>query len=50
VPQNYVAVTSAADARKVLGLMESLEEHDDIQKVHANFDISADLLEKLQNA
>ena len=28
------------DAKNVLGLMEALEEHEDIQNVHANFDIS----------
>jgi len=49
VPQNYVSV-GEADARKVLALMDALEEHDDVQKVHANFDIAADVLEKIQNA
>ncbi|MGB2754325.1 MAG: YebC/PmpR family DNA-binding transcriptional regulator [Phycisphaerae bacterium] len=49
VPQNYVALDEA-NAPKVLRLMESLEDHDDVQKVHANFDIAPDLLEKLQNA
>ena len=37
------------DARKVLGLMEDLEEHDDVNKVHSNFDIPAEVLEKLGN-
>ena len=36
------------DARKVLALMEALEDHDDVQKVHANFDIPTAVLEKLQ--
>jgi transcriptional/translational regulatory protein YebC/TACO1 len=49
VPQNYVTLGEAI-APKVLRLMESLEDHDDVQKVHANFDIAPDLLEKLQNA
>ena len=49
VPQNYVALDEAT-APKVLRLMETLEDHDDVQKVHANFDIAPDLLEKLQNA
>ena len=49
VPQNYVTLDEA-NAPKVLRLMESLEDHDDIQKVHANFDIAPALLEKLQNA
>jgi len=49
VPQNYVALDEA-NAPKVLRLMEALEDHDDVQKVHANFDIAPALLEKLQNA
>jgi len=49
VPQNYVALDEAS-APKVLRLMEALEDHDDVQKVHANFDIAPALLEKLQNA
>jgi YebC/PmpR family DNA-binding regulatory protein len=47
VPQNYVTL-GEANAPKVLRLMESLEDHDDVQKVHANFDIPADIMEKLQ--
>lgn len=39
VPQNYVKL-EGAEARQMLKLMESLEDHDDVQKVSANFDIS----------
>jgi len=46
-PQNFVTL-GESDARKVLGLMEDLEDHDDVQKVHANFDIPVDVLEKIQ--
>ncbi len=35
---------SLDDARKALGLMEDLEDHDDVQKVSANFDIPAELV------
>ena len=45
-PANYVTL-SENDARKVLNLMESLEDHDDVQKVHSNFDIPAEIMEKL---
>ena len=38
VPQNYVKLTGN-QAAQMLRLMEALEEHDDIQKVYANFDI-----------
>jgi YebC/PmpR family DNA-binding regulatory protein len=46
-PQNFVTL-GENDARKVLGLMEDLEDHDDIQKVHANFDIPVGVLAKIQ--
>ena len=39
VPQNYVQL-EGQDARQMLKLMEALEDHDDVQKVSANFDIS----------
>jgi len=34
------------DAKKVIKLVSMLEDHDDVQAVHANFDISADILEQ----
>ena len=47
VAQNTVAVNDEADARKVLELVESLEELDDIQHVHANFDIPDRIMENI---
>ena len=38
VPQNYVKL-AGNDARQMLKLMEAIEDHDDVQKVYANFDI-----------
>jgi len=38
VPQNYVKL-EGMDAKQMLKLMEVLEDHDDVQKVSANFDI-----------
>jgi len=38
LPLNTVEVRGA-EARRVLQLVEALEEHDDVQKVHANFEI-----------
>ena len=38
VPNTYVKLTGP-DARQMLKLMEALEDHDDVQKVSANFDI-----------
>lgn len=45
VPTNVVAIDDETDARKVLRLIEALEDHDDAQAVWANFDISDELLE-----
>lgn len=45
-PDNTVSV-SEADAPKVLKLMEALEDHDDVQKVWANFDIPDQVLAKI---
>lgn len=37
----------AVAAKKVLRLIDALEEHDDVQEVYANFDISADVMEQV---
>ncbi len=37
----------AADAKKLLKLMEILEEHDDVQNVYANFDIDDEVIEDI---
>ena len=47
IPQTTVECTGK-DARKVFNLVEALEDHDDVQKVHANFDIPDDEMEALQ--
>jgi YebC/PmpR family DNA-binding regulatory protein len=46
VPSTTVEV-SGDDAKKVLRLMESLEDHDDVQKVYANFDIPDEVLAEI---
>jgi YebC/PmpR family DNA-binding regulatory protein len=38
VPQNYVKLEGNS-AQQMLRLMEAMEDHDDVQKVYANFDI-----------
>jgi len=49
VPQNYVKLEEKA-AEQMLKLMEILDEHDDVQKVHANFDIPDEIMEKVAAA
>ena len=36
-----------ADAAKLLKLIDALEELDDVNVVHANFDVDADVLERI---
>jgi YebC/PmpR family DNA-binding regulatory protein len=46
VPQNYVKLAEK-NAEQMLKLMEVLDDHDDVQKVHANFDIPTEIMEKV---
>jgi len=47
VPKNTVEVADEKTARSLLKLLENLEDHDDVQKVHANFDIADELMEAI---
>jgi YebC/PmpR family DNA-binding regulatory protein len=46
IPQNTVSL-EGREAEKMLNLMETLEEHDDINHVYANFDIPDEVMEAL---
>lgn len=46
LPKDTVKV-DMADAKKLLKLMDALEEHDDVQNVYANFDIPDDIIEEI---
>jgi YebC/PmpR family DNA-binding regulatory protein len=45
VPKTTVAIDDEATARRVIHLVEGLEENDDVQEVYANFDIPERVLE-----
>ena len=45
VPKTTVEVADEAEAKKVLRLIEALEDNDDVQDVYANFDIPERVLE-----
>jgi YebC/PmpR family DNA-binding regulatory protein len=49
MPKNTVEVQSKEDARKILKLIENLEDNEDVQNVYANYDIAAEWLEELQS-
>jgi len=48
IPKTSVTV-DADKARQVLNLMESLEDHDDVQNVYANFDIPDEIMAEAEN-
>lgn len=48
LPENTVEVTDEKTAGQVLKLLERIEEHDDVQNVYSNFEISDDILQTLE--
>jgi YebC/PmpR family DNA-binding regulatory protein len=46
IPKQTVKIESEEDARKVLGMIELLEENDDVAEVYCNFEMDDDLMEK----
>jgi YebC/PmpR family DNA-binding regulatory protein len=48
VPQSTIALDTAESAKKVLRLIDALDDHDDVQAVHANFDIPDAILETVE--
>jgi len=49
LPQNYIKV-EGKEAQQVLRLMEELEDHDDVQTVSSNFDISEEEIASFSQA
>jgi transcriptional/translational regulatory protein YebC/TACO1 len=45
-PKSTVEV-GKGQARSLLGLIDALEEHDDVNEVHANFDIPEEILTEI---
>jgi YebC/PmpR family DNA-binding regulatory protein len=50
MPKNTVDVTDPDTARKVLKLMERLDDHDDVQSVSSNFNISDEIMAAAEEA
>ena len=48
VPKNTVQISDPEKARKMLRLMDLLEENDDTQNVYGNFDIPDEIMESLE--
>jgi YebC/PmpR family DNA-binding regulatory protein len=49
-PKTTVEVDRESDARAVMRLMDAFDDHDDVDGVHANFDIPESLLEEAEAA
>lgn len=47
IPQNTIPV-DAADAAKILRLLEALEDHEDVQATHSNIEISDEVMAQLE--
>jgi YebC/PmpR family DNA-binding regulatory protein len=47
IPQNNIEINDLEQAKKIIRLMETLEEHDDVQGVYANFDIAESIEKEL---
>lgn len=47
IPKNNIDLDEVA-GRKVLGIMDALEDHDDVQNVYSNFNLPQVLLDEMQ--
>ena len=48
VSTTTIEVTDAEEAKKILRIMDALEDHDDVQDVYSNFDIPDDILHSVE--
>jgi YebC/PmpR family DNA-binding regulatory protein len=46
IPDNEIPVSDVEAARKIIGLMDEFEDHEDVQNAYANFDIPEDIIAK----
>jgi len=49
VPQSTITIDDIDTAKKILRLMDELEDHDDIQNVYANFDIPDEIISQIED-
>ena len=47
VPTNYVDL-DASDGRRILSLMEELEDHEDVENVYSNFNLPREMVQELE--
>ena len=49
IPTTVMALDDVGTAKKVLQLIDALEDHDDVQAVHANFDVPDEILTEVSS-
>lgn len=49
MPTTVIELDNESDASKVLRVVDTLEDHDDVQNVYANFDIPDNILEQIED-
>ncbi len=49
IPKNEIVLDDPVDAKKVVKVVDKLEDHDDVQDVYANFDIPDDVMEEIED-
>ena len=47
VPQTTIDIGDEQKAKRIISLMEAFDDHDDVQNVYANFDISQEIMDRL---
>jgi len=47
VPQTTIDIGDEQKAKRIISLMEAFDDHDDVQNVYANFDISPEIMDRL---
>jgi YebC/PmpR family DNA-binding regulatory protein len=48
IPQSKIKIENVDQARKILALMDDLEEHEDVQNAFANFDIPDGIIQQIE--
>jgi YebC/PmpR family DNA-binding regulatory protein len=46
-PSNVVEISDAGEVKRLMALMSALDDHEDIEAVHSNFDVPEELLEQV---
>ncbi|HPN73365.1 MAG TPA: YebC/PmpR family DNA-binding transcriptional regulator, partial [Candidatus Omnitrophota bacterium] len=49
VPKNTIKVDDINLARKILALVDDLEDNDDVQNVYTNFDIPDEIIKQIED-